>query len=98
MHVTQSQPFSFLNGNGNISRRSFLSASAYLGIGGLALGGLAACGGSKAGSSTAGSAAPSGPFTLGWIQPTTGLYAAGYAPIYVSGEIAVEEINAAGGI
>jgi branched-chain amino acid transport system substrate-binding protein len=36
--------------------------------------------------------------TVGWIRPTTGLYASSYAPLYIGGRIATDEINAAGGI
>jgi branched-chain amino acid transport system substrate-binding protein len=82
------------------SRRSFLRAGASLGAGGLVLGGLSACsssGGSSSGSSGTGGSSDA-PLSLAWIEPTTGLYAAGYAPIYVSGQIAIDEINAAGGI
>lgn len=38
------------------------------------------------------------PFRLGWIRPTTGRLASSFAPLYVGGLIAIEEINAAGGI
>src|SRR5580698_2834418 len=38
------------------------------------------------------------PLTIGWIRPTTGLYASSYAPLYLGGRIAMDEINAAGGI
>ncbi len=35
---------------------------------------------------------------VGWIRPTTGRLASSFAPLYVGGLIAVDEINAAGGI
>jgi len=35
---------------------------------------------------------------IGWIRPTTGRLASSFAPLYVGGLIAVDEINAAGGI
>jgi branched-chain amino acid transport system substrate-binding protein len=35
---------------------------------------------------------------LGWIRPTTGRLASSFAPLYFGGLIAVEEINASGGI
>jgi len=35
---------------------------------------------------------------IGWIRPTTGRLATSYAPLYVGGLIAIDEINAAGGI
>ena len=37
-------------------------------------------------------------FTLGWVRPSTGRLASSFAPLYVGGLIAIEEINAAGGI
>jgi len=37
-------------------------------------------------------------FKLGWVRPTTGRFASSYAQIYVGGLIAVDEINAGGGI
>jgi branched-chain amino acid transport system substrate-binding protein len=38
------------------------------------------------------------PFKIGWIRPTTGRLASSFAPLYFGGLIAVDEINAAGGI
>jgi ABC-type branched-subunit amino acid transport system substrate-binding protein len=38
------------------------------------------------------------PFRIGWVRPTTGRLASSFAPLYVGGLIAIEEINAAGGI
>src|SRR5262249_18853156 len=38
------------------------------------------------------------PFKLAWIRPTTGRLASSFAPLYIGGLIAVDEINAAGGI
>jgi branched-chain amino acid transport system substrate-binding protein len=38
------------------------------------------------------------PFKLGWVRPTTGRLASSFAQLYIGGLIAVEEINAAGGI
>lgn len=35
---------------------------------------------------------------VGWIRPTTGRLASSFAPLYVGGLIAIDEINAAGGI
>lgn len=35
---------------------------------------------------------------IGWIRPTTGRLASSFAPLYVGGLIAVDEINAAGGM
>ena len=38
------------------------------------------------------------PFHIGWVRPTTGRLASSFAPLYVGGLIAIDEINAAGGI
>lgn len=38
------------------------------------------------------------PLRIGWIKPTTGILASGNGPVFVNGLIAVDEINAAGGI
>lgn len=35
---------------------------------------------------------------IGWIRPTTGRLASSFAPLYAGGNIAIEEINGAGGI
>jgi ABC-type branched-subunit amino acid transport system substrate-binding protein len=35
---------------------------------------------------------------IGWIQPTTGPFASSFGPMYLAAEMALEEINAAGGI
>jgi ABC-type branched-subunit amino acid transport system substrate-binding protein len=43
-------------------------------------------------------AAAADPLKLGWVRPTTGRWASSFAPLYAGGLIAVEEINAAGGI
>jgi branched-chain amino acid transport system substrate-binding protein len=37
-------------------------------------------------------------FKIGWIRPTTGRLASSFAPLYFGGLIAIDEINAAGGI
>lgn len=37
-------------------------------------------------------------FRVGWIRPTTGRLASSFAPLYAGGLIAIDEINAAGGI
>lgn len=37
-------------------------------------------------------------FRVGWIRPTTGRLASSFAPLYSGGLIAIDEINAAGGI
>lgn len=45
-----------------------------------------------------GGRANDGEFRIGWVRPTTGRLASSFAPLYVGGLIAIEEINAAGGI
>ena len=42
--------------------------------------------------------AQQGPLQIGWIRPTTGRLASSFAPLYIGGLIAIDEINAAGGI
>jgi len=37
-------------------------------------------------------------FNIGWVRPTTGRLASSYAPLYIGGLIAIDEINAAGGV
>jgi branched-chain amino acid transport system substrate-binding protein len=37
-------------------------------------------------------------FSVGWVRPTTGRLASSYAPLYIGGLIAIDEINAAGGV
>jgi branched-chain amino acid transport system substrate-binding protein len=37
-------------------------------------------------------------FSVGWVRPTTGRLTSSYAPLYIGGLIAIDEINAAGGI
>lgn len=76
-------------GGRTVSRRQLLQWSA----GALALPaltGIVSCGGSgKAAGDT---------LRIGWIRPTTGRLASTFAPLYVSGRIAVDEINEEGGI
>lgn len=38
------------------------------------------------------------PFRIGWVRPTTGRLVTSFAPLYAGGMIAIDEINAAGGI
>jgi branched-chain amino acid transport system substrate-binding protein len=77
-----------------LDRRNFLGLAGALGL--TVVGGplLAACGG---GSSSA-SPSPSTPFKIGVLQPLTGTLQAAYKPLFVPLKIAVDEINAAGGI
>src|SRR6201999_1116395 len=59
------------------------------------LGGVAALGASAVGSK---SLAADDTFTIGWGRPTTGRLTSSYAPLYIGGLIAIDEINAAGGV
>lgn len=68
--------------DGSIDRRDFLAAAAALGAG---LFGAPALAQQPA-------------FNVGWVRPSTGRLASSFAPLYVGGLIAIEEINAAGGI
>ena len=73
---------SLLRPDGRIDRRSFLAGAASLGVSAFALP----------------AAAQSGPVNIGWVRASTGRLASLYAPQFVGGLIAVDEINAAGGI
>ncbi|VTU40001.1 ABC transporter substrate-binding protein [Variovorax sp. PBL-E5] len=70
--------------DGRIDRRSLLGLA-----GGLAMG---------TGLGAAGLARAADPFKIGWVRPTTGRFASSFAPLYVPGLMAIDEINAAGGI
>jgi branched-chain amino acid transport system substrate-binding protein len=78
-----------------MDRRSFLGLAGALGL--TAAGGplLAACGG---GPSSSAAPSPSAPLDVGVLQPLTGTLQAAYKPLFVPLKIAVDEINAAGGI
>lgn len=68
---------------GGINRRGFIGA-------GVAATGLLAAPGILR--------AQTGEFRIGWIRPLTGPLASSFEALYAAGDIAVEEINAAGGI
>jgi branched-chain amino acid transport system substrate-binding protein len=76
-----------VRGDYRVGRREFLGAAMTVGAGllGGTLGAIRP-------------AAAADPFKLGWVRPTTGRWASSFAPLYAGGLIAVEEINAAGGI
>jgi ABC-type branched-subunit amino acid transport system substrate-binding protein len=82
----KSNPFG-LKADGSIDRRQFMQAAGVLGAGmlGASAFGLPAFAQPK-------------PLNIGWARPTTGRLASSFAVLYVGGLIAVEEINAAGGI
>jgi ABC-type branched-subunit amino acid transport system substrate-binding protein len=65
-----------------IDRRLFLGGAAALGASGLMRPAFAA----------------DDTFKVGWVRPTTGRLASSYAPLYIGGLIAIDEINAAGGV
>ena len=79
---------SLIRPDGEISRRGLLHAAAALGggaMGGFGLSGLALA---QAGA----------PLKIGWVRPTTGRLVSSFAALYTGGLIAIDEINAAGGI
>jgi ABC-type branched-subunit amino acid transport system substrate-binding protein len=84
MSETQRLPFG-IESDGSLDRRGFLATAGRLGVGMMGMG-----------------AAPllmaQQNFTVGWVRPSTGRLASSFAPLYVGGLIAIEEINAAGGI
>jgi len=47
---------------------------------------------------TCGPASAIEPFRIGWIRPKTGKIASAFSPAYIGGLIAVQEINASGGV
>jgi len=59
------------------------------------LGGAAALGASTFGG---GALVADEAFNIGWIRPTTGRLASSYAPLYIGGLIAIDDINASGGV
>ncbi|SDI16748.1 MULTISPECIES: ABC transporter substrate-binding protein [Bradyrhizobium] len=65
-----------------LDRRAFLGGAAALGAGALSGRAFAA----------------DGAFNIGWIRPTTGRLASSYAPLYIGGLIAIDDINASGGV
>ena len=83
-----SKPLSLENRDGSINRRALMATAARLGLGA----GLAAPMSLLAQSSAANA------FKVGGVRPTTGRFASSFAPVYVTGLMALDEINAAGGI
>jgi len=75
--------------DGSIDRRSFLAMAAGLGAATTAGAGLGLPGAALA---------QAQPLRIGWIRPTTGRLVSTFAQNYVGGLIAIDEINAAGGI
>ncbi len=81
----RSTPVIPLLGRDVINRRALLRLAAQLGV-------------ASFGAASPGFAQAQQAFKVGWIRPTTGRLASSFAPLYFGGLIAVDEINAAGGI
>ncbi|HMN78652.1 MAG TPA: ABC transporter substrate-binding protein [Burkholderiaceae bacterium] len=79
------RPFG-VQADGSLDRRQFLATAGRLGAGLLGMGGAPLL------------FAQQNPVSIGWVRPSTGRLASSFAPLYVGGLIAVDEINAAGGI
>ena len=77
-----------LRRDGSIDRRDFLRTAGRLGVGAFGLSSLGLAGVARA----------QQPFNIGWVRPTTGRLASSFSYLYIGGLIAIEEINAAGGI
>lgn len=76
--------------DGSLDRRGFLATASRIGAG--------AFGAMAGGLIPLSAFAQAQPLNIGWIRPTTGRLASSFAPLYVGGLIAIDEINAAGGI
>jgi ABC-type branched-subunit amino acid transport system substrate-binding protein len=87
MSDSKKPPFG-LRRDGSIDRRDFLSTAARIGVGAL--------GASSLGLASAARAEEK--FNIGWVRPTTGRLASSFSYLYIGGLIAIDEINAAGGI
>ncbi|GGC87393.1 ABC transporter substrate-binding protein [Chelatococcus reniformis] len=77
----------WVDGRDGLDRRDFLVRAAGLWAGAMGAAGFAG----KA-------IAQSEPFRVGWVRPTTGRLVSSFTMLYVGGLIAIDEINAAGGI
>lgn len=75
-------------GDGSLDRRDFLRTAGLIGAAALGPASLLLPQG----------VAAADPFRIGWVRPTTGRLASSFHQLYVGGLIAVDEINAAGGI
>jgi hypothetical protein len=78
-----------LRRDGSIDRRDFLRTAGRLGVGAFGVSSLGLA---------SGIAQAQQPFNIGWVRPTTGRLASSFSYLYIGGLIAIEEINAAGGI
>lgn len=88
-----------------MNRRVFLGRAGLVGAGALvAPGVLAACGSSSKstasnpGGTKAGGGSVGAGLVVGSLRPLTGLLASSYSPLYMNAQLALQEINAAGGI
>lgn len=82
----------------NLNRRAFMTR---LGAaGGLIVTGniLAACGSEESGGATGGGGGAKGPLKLGYARPTTGPTASSFALLFTPADMAIEELNAKGGM
>ncbi|MCX7274316.1 MAG: ABC transporter substrate-binding protein [Burkholderiales bacterium] len=85
--MKKSLPLPFgIESDGSLERRGFLLSAGQLGAGMMGMGAAPLL------------MAQQQNFTVGWVRPSTGRLASSFAPLYVGGLIAIEEINAAGGI
>jgi branched-chain amino acid transport system substrate-binding protein len=87
MTDSKKPPFG-LRRDGRIDRRDFLRTAGRLGAGAFGISSLG----------LASTARAEQAFNLGWVRPTTGRLASSFSYLYIGGLIAIEEINAAGGI
>ncbi|MFO1081461.1 MAG: ABC transporter substrate-binding protein [Reyranellaceae bacterium] len=87
MTKAKTPPFG-LRHDGSIDRRDFLRTARGLGAGLLGATSLG----------WAGRASAQQKFDIGWVRPTTGRLASSFSILYIGGLIAIDEINAAGGI
>lgn len=72
--------------DGSLDRRDFFAGAARLGLGVLGASAVPLV------------MAQQQKFSVGWVRPSTGRLASSFAPLYIGGLIAIEEINASGGI
>src|SRR5262249_33827408 len=87
MSDSKKPPFG-LRRDGSIDRRDFLSTAARIGVGALGASSLGLASAARADER----------FNIGWVRPTTGRLASSFSYLYIGGLIAIDEINAAGGI
>ncbi|HQP34277.1 MAG TPA: hypothetical protein PLI95_03835, partial [Polyangiaceae bacterium] len=85
MSKTTRLPFG-IEADGSLDRRGFLSTAGALGVDMMGMGASPLL------------MAQQQNFTVGWVRASTGRLASSFAALYVGGLIAIEEINAAGGI